>query len=227
MNVQAEEDRVRAALSHVPADSRGTWGEMGMAVKAELGEGGFDLWDAWSQTSDAYSEIDTRAVWRSFKAGGITIATLFKEAIAHGSTESEPLKPIDPAERARRRAAREQEAKEAAAQHERTQAEAADKARDLWEKAGKVDAEHAYIRAKKIKPFGAKQLREQIVIKIQDVDGAHHSARYIQPDGSKTFQTGGRISGCFAAVTAGAKPKASTPLLIAEGFATACSLHEA
>ncbi|WP_222858530.1 PriCT-2 domain-containing protein, partial [Paraburkholderia phenoliruptrix] len=131
--VQTEEGRIRAALSHIPADSRDTWVQIGMAVKAELGEGGFDLWDSWSQTSDAYSESDTRAVWRSFKAGGITIATLFKEAIAHGYTESEPLKPIDPAESARRRAARAQEARDAAAQHERTQAEAADKARELWE----------------------------------------------------------------------------------------------
>ncbi|MFM0736542.1 AAA family ATPase [Paraburkholderia xenovorans] len=227
MSAYVEEDRIRAALSHVPADNRDTWVQMGMAVKAELGESGFDLWDTWSQASDAYSESDTRAVWRSFKAGGITIATLFKEAIAHGYTESEPLRPLDPAEHARRRAAREQEAQQAAAQHERTQAEAADKARDLWDKAGKVHADHAYVRAKKIKPYGAKQLREQLVIKIQDVDGAHHSTQYIQPDGGKTFQTGGRISGCFAAVTAGVKPNASTPLLIAEGFATACSLHEA
>jgi putative DNA primase/helicase len=227
MSAYVEEDRIRAALSHVPADTRDTWVQMGMAVKAELGDSGFDLWDTWSQASDAYSETDARAVWRSFKAGGITIATLFKEAIAHGYTESEPLKPLDPAESARRRATREREAQEAAEQHGRTQAEAAEKARDLWDRAGKVHADHAYVRAKKIKPFGAKQLREQLVIKIQDVDGAHHSTQYIQPDGCKTFQTGGRISGCFAAVTAGVKPNASTPLLIAEGFATACSLHEA
>ncbi len=227
MSAYVEEDRIRAALSHVPADQRETWVQMGMAVKAELGEGGFDLWDDWSRSSDTYNESSARSVWRSFKAGGITIASLFKEAIAHGYAENEPLKPIDPVEHARRRAAREQDAKEAAARHERTQAEAADKARELWEKSGTVHADHAYVRSKKIKPYGAKQLREQLVIKIQDVDGAHHSAQYIQPDGGKTFQTGGRISGCFAAVTAGAKPGISAPLLICEGFATACSLHEA
>ena len=227
MSAYVEEDRIRAALSHVPADARDTWVQMGMAVKDELGDGGFDLWDDWSKSSGAYNESDARSVWRSFKAGGITIATLFSEAIAHGYAETEPLKPIDPAEHARRRPVREQEAKDAAKRHERTQAEAADKARELWEKAGTVHADHAYIRSKKIKPYGAKQLREQVVIKIQDVDGVHHSAQYIQPDGSKTFQTGGRISGCFAAVTGGAKPNATTPLLICEGFATACSLHEA
>jgi putative DNA primase/helicase len=227
MSVYAEEERIRTALSYVPADDRETWVQMGMAVKAELGDGGFDLWDEWSRTSDRYSESDARSVWRSFKAGGITIATLFKEAIAHGYTESEPLKPIDPAERARRKAARDKEASEAAALHERTQAEAAQNARDLWEKAGTVHADHAYVRTKKIKPYGAKQLREQLVLKVQDLEGIHHSAQYIQPHGAKTFQTGGRISGCFAAVTGGVEPGNGTPLLVCEGFATACSLHEA
>ena len=227
MSAYVEEDRIRAALSHVPADARDTWVQMGMAVKDELGDGGFDLWDDWSKSSGAYNESDARSVWRSFNGGGVTVASLFKKAAEHGYRDSEPLKPIDAAERERRRAVRELDAKEVAERHARTQAEAADKARELWEKAGTVHADHAYIRSKKIKPYGAKQLREQIVIKIQDVDGVHHSAQYIQPDGSKTFQTGGHISGCFAAVTAGAKPNANTPLLIAEGFATACSLHEA
>ncbi|HDR9061072.1 TPA: AAA family ATPase [Burkholderia vietnamiensis] len=227
MSVYAEEERIRAALSHVPADDRDTWVQMGMAVKAELGESGFDLWNDWSRAAKSYSESDARSVWRSFKAGGITIASLFKKAIEHGYAESEPLRAIEPAELERRRATREQEAKEAAARHERTQAEAADKARDLWDRAGTVHADHAYVRTKKIKPYGAKQLRDQLVVKIQDVDGAHHSAQYIQPGGNKSFQTGGRISGCFVAVSAGAKPNGKTPLLICEGYATACSLHEA
>ncbi|MCA8296310.1 AAA family ATPase [Burkholderia sp. AU30198] len=227
MTLQTEEGRIRAALSHVPADSRDTWVQMGMAVKAELGEAGFDLWNAWSGGADSYSERDSATVWRSFKAGGITIATLFKEAISHGYRESEPLKLIDADELARRKSQREHEARAAAAHHERTQAEAAEKAVDLWGKAGNPHGDHAYIRAKKIKPYGAKQLRDQLVLKVQDVDGAHHSAQYIQPDGSKAFQTGGRISGCFVAVTGGAKPGNDTPLLVCEGFATACSLHEA
>ena len=174
MSVYAEEERIRAALSHVPADDRDTWVQMGMAVKAELGEGGFDLWDDWSRAAKSYSESDARSVWRSFKAGGITIASLFKKAIEHGYAESEPLRHIEPDELERRRAAREREAKETAARHERTQTEAADKAHDLWDRAGTVHADHAYVRTKRIKPYGAKQLRDQLVVKIQDVDGAHH-----------------------------------------------------
>ncbi|WP_175983812.1 DUF927 domain-containing protein [Burkholderia vietnamiensis] len=227
MSVYAEEERIRAALSHVPADNRDTWVEMGMAVKAELGDAGFDFWDDWSRSASSYSESDAKSVWKSFRSGGITIASLFKRAIEHGYRESEPLAPLTADERDRRQAKRQREAAAAAEIHHRSQAEAATKARDLWEKAGAVHADHAYVCSKKIRPYGAKQLRDQLVVKLQDIDGVHHSSQYIQPGGGKSFQTGGRVSSCFVTVTAGAQPSAAAPLLIAEGYATACTLHEA
>ncbi|WP_249216108.1 AAA family ATPase [Burkholderia cenocepacia] len=227
MGVYADEERIRAALSHVPADDRDTWVQMGMAIKAELGEAGFDFWDDWSRSASSYSEADARSVWKSFRSGGITIASLFKRAIEHGYRESEPMTALSADERERRRVERAREAAAAAEMHQHTQVDAATKARSLWERAGTVRADHAYVRAKRIKPYGAKQLRDQLVVKLRDIDGEHHSAQYIQADGHKTFQTGGRISGCFVAVSAGAEPNGKTPLLICEGYATACSLHEA
>jgi len=227
MHVYAEEERIRAALSHVPADDRDTWVQMGMAIKAELGEAGFDFWNNWSRSASSYSEADAKSVWKSFRSGGITIATLFKLAIEHGYRESEPMTELSADERERRRVERDRAAAAAAEIHHRAQAEAATRARNLWEKAGTVHADHAYVRAKRIKPYGAKQLRDHLVVKLQDIDGEHHSAQYIQVDGHKTFQTGGRISGCFVVVSAGVKPNGKTPLLICEGYATACSLHEA
>ncbi|WP_186159065.1 AAA family ATPase [Burkholderia gladioli] len=223
----SEEDRIKAALSHIPADDREVWVQMGMAIKSELGEAGFDFWDDWSRSASSYSESDAKSVWKSFRSGGITIASLFKQAAEHGYRESEPVTPLSTEERNRLRAERVREAATAAEAHQRTQTEAAAKARDLWEKAGTVHADHAYVRAKRIKPYGAKQLRDQLVVKLQDIEGEHHSSQYIQPAGGKTFQTGGRVSCCFVAVSAGAKPGAGAPLLIAEGYATACSLHEA
>ncbi|ABI87962.1 hypothetical protein CH72_2390 [Burkholderia ambifaria AMMD] len=227
MSVNVEQERMRAALSHVPADDRDTWVQMGMAIKAEFGEAGFDFWDDWSRSASNYSEADAKSVWKSFRSGGITIASLFKRAIEHGYRESEPMTALSADERERRRVERDREAAAAAEIHQRTQAAAATRARNLWEKAGTVHADHAYVRAKRIKPYGAKQLRDQLVVKLQDIDGEHHSAQYIQADGHKTFQTGGRISGCFVVVSAGVKPNGKTPLLICEGYATACSLHEA
>jgi putative DNA primase/helicase len=94
-----------------------------------------------------------------------------------------------------------------------------------WAASGLVDAKHAYVQRKKIVPYGAKQLREQLIVPLQ-ADGIVQSAQYIQPNGDKRFKSGGRVSGCFAVVTSGGiKPNAETPVIVCEGWATACSLH--
>ena len=60
-----DQRRIAEALSWVPADDRETWVRMAMAVKSELGEDGFDVWNRWSRGADSYCERDARAVWRS------------------------------------------------------------------------------------------------------------------------------------------------------------------
>lgn len=74
-----------SALSFISPVERETWVRMGMAVKAEFGEAGFDLWDAWSQGAESYNAASAKAVWRSISAfGKIGIGTLFHEAAANG-----------------------------------------------------------------------------------------------------------------------------------------------
>jgi putative DNA primase/helicase len=73
------------ALSFIPPHERETWVRMGMAIKAEFGEEGFDVWNSWSQGAESYNEKSARAVWRSITAAGkISIGTLFHEAAANG-----------------------------------------------------------------------------------------------------------------------------------------------
>ena len=55
-------DTLRSALYSVSPEDRDTWVEIGMALKSELGDGGFALWDAWSRQSDRYKAADARAV---------------------------------------------------------------------------------------------------------------------------------------------------------------------
>ena len=84
---------LQAALYSIPADDRDTWVQMGMAIKSELGDAGFALWDAWSQRSKRYKAADARAVWRSVKpTGGITIATLYHLAKEYGWAGEAPVK---------------------------------------------------------------------------------------------------------------------------------------
>ena len=62
----ADYDEIRAALNHIGADDRDMWIRMGAAVKDEMGEDGFHLWDEWSQTSGNYNTRDAKAAWKSF-----------------------------------------------------------------------------------------------------------------------------------------------------------------
>jgi hypothetical protein len=92
-------EQIQKALSFIPAHDRDTWLRMGMAIKSELGEGGFSLWDEWSRTADNYKSGDARDVWRSIEPnGGVTIGSLFHEAKANsyrgdgGNVQSAPRK---------------------------------------------------------------------------------------------------------------------------------------
>jgi putative DNA primase/helicase len=76
--------RVADALRHIPADDRDSWLRIAMAVKSELGDSGFSIWDEWSRTADNYNERDARDVWRSIKSGPVQIGTLFHIARQHG-----------------------------------------------------------------------------------------------------------------------------------------------
>jgi hypothetical protein len=56
-----------------------------MALKDELGERGYPLWDAWSATSTKYAgSADTGKKWQSFKGSGVHIETLFWNALEMG-----------------------------------------------------------------------------------------------------------------------------------------------
>ncbi|MEJ1341049.1 MAG: PriCT-2 domain-containing protein [Candidatus Sedimenticola sp. (ex Thyasira tokunagai)] len=80
----SHQDEIWSALSTIPADGRETWVKVGMAIKSELGDAGFSLWDGWSQSAGNYSERAARDVWCSFKDGSIKIATLFHLAKENG-----------------------------------------------------------------------------------------------------------------------------------------------
>jgi len=75
---------IDAALACIPADDRDTWIKCGMAVKSELGDSGFDIWDRWSASAGNYNERAARDTWKSFRDGGIGIGTLIHLAQVYG-----------------------------------------------------------------------------------------------------------------------------------------------
>ena len=86
-------ETVSSALSVIPSDERHTWVQVGMSVKAALGEQGIDVWMNWSQSSSKFNEKSAISVWKSFKPGKIGPGTLFYIAKNHGWTPNETFSP--------------------------------------------------------------------------------------------------------------------------------------
>ncbi|MDP2786372.1 MAG: PriCT-2 domain-containing protein, partial [Sulfurimicrobium sp.] len=130
------------ALSFVPSHDRDVWLSMGMAVKSELADGGFDLWNEWSSQDATYNPKAAKAVWKSIKpGGGIGIGTLIFEAKQHGFqfNGASQRQPPDPAELAERQ--RKHQEAEAARQAKADQA--AKQSAIIWDKS-KPCVIHAY-----------------------------------------------------------------------------------
>lgn len=87
--------KVESALAFISPDcAYDDWIQIGMGIHAELGAAGLDLWDAWSSRSSKYQgRSDIEQHYRSFKAGGVTVATLFKIAMDAGWHPPKPPRP--------------------------------------------------------------------------------------------------------------------------------------
>jgi len=146
-------NRIYEALSFIPAHDRDIWLKMGMAIKSELGEAGFDVWNNWSQQDNSYSARDARDVWKSISFdGGITIGTLFYEAKANGWKEKEVyLKPTLEEIAERKRIANERAVTEEA-KNNHTQMKTEIMANTIWQKAIEAKADNPYLLRKKTAP---------------------------------------------------------------------------
>ena len=215
-------DTLTSALYSIPADDRETWVQMGMAIKSELGDSGFDLWDIWSRQSLAYKERDAKVAWRSFKFVGpsgrtVTIGSLYHEARLNGWGGTFEGNPRVTTTVNTRRA--EREAQELKRAEERTR-KAAALARDMLLRAT-VD-HHPYLERKGFPEMGGLVLDDHLLVPM------HHFRDYniqtlqtITPDGAKKFLPGGRASQAVYKLGRGQER------WYCEGYATALSVQAA
>lgn len=111
--------RISDALQFIDPSERDTWVKMGFAIKDELGDAGFDMWNDWSRQADSYDHDAAKAVWKSAGSTGATkIGTLFHTAKANGwQHDNAYQQPTQEVLKQRRRmaaaSAAEQEAKDA------------------------------------------------------------------------------------------------------------------
>ena len=223
--------QIQAALSYIPAHDRDLWLRMGMAVKSELGEAGFAVWDEWSRGTENYRERDAQSVWRSVKPDGkVTAGTLVHEARKHGFKPTGPYKKPDPVEIERRKREQAERTAKADAEQRQKHETVAAQAQEIWKRCKPVEV-HEYATAKGIKPTWARLYQGPLIISRTRCDGALtlpivnaedaiRSLQFITPAGEKLFLPNGEVSGNY--FSAGDPGRG---IIIAEGYATAASIH--
>jgi putative DNA primase/helicase len=80
-----KDQRVADALMRIPVDrmNRHDWVRIGMALHSHFGAAGLRLWEEWSRQSEHHNRPGLVKTWKSFKAGGVTVATVFHYAREH------------------------------------------------------------------------------------------------------------------------------------------------
>ena len=218
-------ERIESALAFIPATDRGVWLNMAMAIKTELGESGFALWDDWSQSAANYNAQAARAVWKSCKGAGVTVGTLFHEAKVNGwRDDSKRAKPSPAQQEAIRRAAAERLTQEGM---EREQAQQAAAKKAGWIMHQTKMEPHAYLDSKGWKDVpGAVWWpnEEQNLLCIPMRVGENIvGVQLIDRDGQKRYLAGQRTSGAEYLISNNGRGAADWYV---EGYATGLSLRE-
>lgn len=244
-------DKIRAALNHIGSDDRSQWVEAAMAIKSELGDAGFEIWDQWSQSSDSYNARSAQSVWRTANSSRISIGTLFWRAQQNGFDLSE-FRSDAPVDRAaiEAMAQKQREAREAA---EATRLEKQHRAADISAKtlllAIPAGQDHPYLVRKglggDLTPGNLYEIQADTLAKaigyppksddmplsgrilvggVGDLDGVT-TLEFIDENGLKSALAGGRKSAAWWA----ASPLIDNPdqVIVCEGMATTASVAAA
>lgn len=107
------------------------------------------------------------------------------------------------------------------AEQEQRQQRASEVAALIWKLANPA-TEHGYLTRKGVNPYGIKCDGHHLLVPMHDTSGKLHSLQTIAPDGSKRFQPGGRVKGCYHVIGI-----PDGVLIVCEGYATGASVHEA
>jgi len=101
------------------------------------------------------------------------------------------------------------------------QEEAKQKANKIWESSVAV-TDHPYLTTKRISAHGIRASRDSLVIPLYNNSGEICSLQFIDKEGNKRFLSNGQVKDCYYRIG-----KANGNICIAEGFATAATIHQA
>lgn len=234
-------ETVRAALQCIPPDvGHDERVRLAFAVFDALGDDGAELWQTWAAGRTKPSAAEDAATWRSArKPGPVKVGTLFAVAKAHGFTfdavqtpARTPTQAELKAQAEARRAAAEREQAETAERHRQAAAEAL----RLWESGFAVSdpSEAPYLQRKGVQPFGVRRLPDgTLLVPARTSAGELVNVQRIAPERpkegpDKLFTKGARKAGTLHLIGLdGPEPAPGAWLLVAEGYATAATVHEA
>lgn len=236
MSAAAQRDRIARALSHIPADlEREEWWRIGAALRDEFGEDGFELFDQWSSGADCYKPSAAASTWRSIQViKDIHIATLVSIAKRYGfDADADRAVILSESEIARRDQERKQRSMKIEIDVAAKREKAALRARAIWDAASDASLEHPYLRRKTVQGYGLRTYSGDLSIDGMACDGALVvplrdaalnlvSLEFINAEGEKRFLPGGAKAGACHVIGNNQKR-----IVIAEGYATAATIHEA
>ncbi len=102
------------------------------------------------------------------------------------------------------------------------QEKAQKKAAYIWGDSVPAPNNNPYLLRKNVCSYGLRLYKSALVVPMHDLYGRMCSLQFIDEKGEKRFLSGGRKAGCFFTIG-----KIESTLCIAEGYATAASIHEA
>lgn len=246
------QDTARRALAHLDASDRDFWVKIGQALKSEFDDDGFTLFDEWSASASNYDSKAVKTTWKGIKSGGrVSIGTLIYEAAQRGfdpktqavNADASSMTPeARQAAQQRHDEAQRREADKTAQAQAQARREAVRRLARAQDAGNGADS--PYLGIKQVKAYGVKCEATpdgvNLLVPLRDKSGMVWNVQTIKPDGTKLFAKSARVSGLFHLI-GGAdmgdgiervprdKQRADAPdtLLVAEGYATAATLHEA
>lgn len=129
------------------------------------------------------------------------------------------------AERQAAKAKHEHTRKLAAAEDASQHSKAAETAARIWRESAELDPAHEYVTRKGISPYFAREDCDgSVLLPVYGATGDLQSLQFIGVDGGKRFLYQSKMKGGRLFI---GEPVDGLTLILAEGWATACSIHEA
>lgn len=222
-------DDIKQAIQYVDNSDRDLWVRMGAALKTELGEAGFDIFNDWSQTAANYDPNSAKSVWKSLKPGFVNINSLFYEARQEGYRPNAPFKPLNVEELKERERAAEEARLLAEKERQDEMAKAKEEAQNKYSSLSPIrDINHDYLVSKGINERSLlRQVRREqdnLIIPMKK-NGEIVGLQSINKTGRKSFTKGMELKG--ASLVLGSWANREKGIVLTEGYATAASIHKA